>query len=129
MYVNSWRKRQTNQPLEPLESAIADVISHHPEYQAILEDEEKALSHDFLPEQGQTNPFLHMGMHIAIREQLETGRPPGITDTYQLLMKKIGDPHEVEHRMMDCLGQIMWEAQRSGQMPDEKSYLECLKRL
>lgn len=129
IYIDSWHKRKTNQPLEPLEAVIANVIEQHPEYQSMLEDRDSALSHDYTPEQGQTNPFLHMGMHIAIREQLETGRPEGIIESYQLLMAKLGDPHEVEHRMMECLGQVMWEAQRSGKMPNDEEYLHCLKRL
>lgn len=129
MYIDSWHKRKTNQPLEPLETVIANVIEQHPEYQSMLEDRDDALSHDYTPEQGQTNPFLHMGMHIAIREQLETGRPEGIIESYQLLMAKMGDTHKVEHGMMECLGQVMWEAQRSGKMPDDQEYLHCLKRL
>ena len=129
MYLDSWHKRQANLPLEPLQAMIADVVAQHPEYHALLEDRESALNHDYTPEQGETNPFLHMGMHIALHEQLQTGRPTGITESYQLLAAKLGDAHEAEHRMMECLGQVMWEAQRSGQMPDDQEYLLCIKRL
>jgi hypothetical protein len=129
MYIDSWHRRQTNQPLEPLQTLIADVVAQHPEYQSMLEDQDRALSHDYIPEQGETNPFLHMGMHIAIHEQLQTGRPAGIVESYQRLVAKLGDTHEAEHQMMECLGQVMWEAQRSGKMPDDQEYLHCLKRL
>ena len=77
----------------------------------------------------QSNPFLHMGMHIAIREQLSTQRPPGIEAAYKQLLERLGDLHAVEHHMMECLGQAMWEAQRQGTPPDESAYLECLRRL
>lgn len=128
-YLHAWRKHTERLPVEPLEAMVIDIIALHPEYHPLLSDEEQALSHDFSPEQGQSNPFLHMGMHIAIREQLSTQRPPGITGAYETLLKKLGDPHEVEHRMMECLGEAMWLAQRNNTAPDEAAYLQCLKRL
>lgn len=128
-YVEAWRKYRNNLPSQPLEALIGEVISLHPEYHAMLEDVEQALAGEFLPEAGQSNPFLHMGMHIAIREQLSTNRPAGIVATFEALLKKLGDRHEVEHHMMECLGHAIWEAQNSGTPPDEGKYLECLKRL
>ena len=128
-YVQAWRKHNDKLPIEPLEAMIIDVIALHPEYHAMLGDEEQALSHDYSPEQGQTNPFLHMGMHIAIREQLSTHRPAGINAAYETLLKQLGDIHEVEHRMMECLGEAMWLAQRNNSAPDEAAYLACLQQL
>jgi hypothetical protein len=128
-YAESWRKARNNEPLQPLEQQIASVVSEHPEYHALIEAGEEALDSDYLPDSGESNPFLHMGMHLALREQLSTARPTGIREVWQALQKKIGDAHEVEHRMMACLGQVLWEAQRSGQMPDETAYLHCLRRL
>lgn len=128
-YVEAWRNYRNSLPLQPLEVLIGEVIALHPEYHSMLEDEEQALAGEFLPESGQSNPFLHMGMHIAIREQLSTNRPIGIADVHKGLLKKVGDPHEVEHQMMECLGQAIWEAQNRGIPPDEGEYLECLKRL
>ncbi len=128
-YVATWRKYCAKLPLQPLEALIGEVIAQHPEYHAMLQNEEQALGQEFSAENGQSNPFMHMGMHIGIREQLSTNRPTGIISTYEGLLKKLGDPHEVEHRMIECLGQAMWEAQRSGMSPDESAYLECLKRL
>ena len=127
-YVEAWRKYRNKSTLQPLEALICEVIALHPEYHGMLENEESALAQEFSPEGGQSNPFLHMGMHIAIHEQLSTNRPPGIVDAYEVLLTKLGDRHEVEHRMMECLGQAMWEAQRNGAPPDESAYLECLKR-
>ncbi len=128
-YIDSWRKYRNKEMLQPLETMVAEVISQHPEYHALLEKGEAFLDQDFMPEQGQTNPFLHMGMHLAIREQLGTERPFGIKEVHTTLLMRIGDPHEVEHRMLECLGEAMWEAQRSGTPPDEASYLECLKKI
>lgn len=127
-YIDSWRKFQQQEPLSPLEAMVTEVIALHPEYHGLLEKEE-SLDRDFSPEEGQTNPFLHMGMHLAIREQLTTRRPPGIEIVHAELLNRLGDPHEVEHRMLECLGEAMWEAQRSGTPPDEMRYLECLKRI
>lgn len=128
-YIDSWNKRRNNQPLEPLETLVASVIEHHPEYHSMLEDSDNALTSDYTPELGETNPFLHMGMHIAIHEQLQTNRPEGIIESYQLLLNRVGDTHEAEHRMMECLGEVMWKAQRNNTVPDEQEYLNCIKRL
>lgn len=128
-YAESWRKARANEPLEALEQQIAAVIGEHPEYHSYLESPDSTLERDFAPQGGESNPFLHMGMHLALREQLATGRPPGIRELWPLLLKKIGDAHEVEHRMMECLGQALWEAQRSNRMPDEAAYLECLRKM
>ncbi|MCW8919116.1 MAG: DUF1841 family protein [Gammaproteobacteria bacterium] len=128
-YLQAWRKHLEGQPIEPLEGMIIDVITLHPEYHTLLVDEERALSHDYSPEQNQTNPFLHMGMHIAIREQLSTRRPAGINDAYEALLKQLGGRHQAEHRMMECLGEAMWQAQRNNTVPDEVAYLACLQKL
>jgi hypothetical protein len=99
----------------------------HPEYYDIVEDPDR-IDRDFTPEQGETNPFLHMGMHLALREQSMTDQPPGVREVYFALMKRFGGDHEAEHQMMECLGDILWNAQRAGAEPDPENYLECLKK-
>jgi hypothetical protein len=128
-YVEVWRKFQKGEPLQPLEAMIAEVVALHPEYHALLQDEEKVLTQEFSADSGQGNPFMHMGMHIGLREQVSTDRPPGIKAIHSALTLKTGDTHEAEHRMIECLGQAMWEAQQNGMPPDESRYLECLRRL
>ncbi len=123
-----WKKFNDKHPLDPMENRIADVIKLHPEYHSLLEDS-AMLDNDYTPEMGQTNPFLHMGMHIALHEQLSTNRPAGIKEVYEKLQSKTKDMHETEHHMMDCLGEAMWQAQRNNTMPDEAGYLLCLKKL
>jgi hypothetical protein len=124
-YLEAWRKLRENQPLEPLERLVAEVVAEHPEYHALLENR-VALERDYTPEMGQSNPFLHMGMHLALHEQLASDRPSGIVSAYQRLLLRHGDAHQVEHRMMECLGNALWQAQRDGREPDEASYLDCL---
>lgn len=129
VFLQAWKKYNENQPLEPLEELVVGILSQHPEYQSLLENEDKALSRDYLPESGETNPFLHMGMHIAIHEQLSTDRPAGIAAVFQQLIIQAGDPHMAEHQVMDCLGEMLWRAQRDGRMPDEQAYLNSLRKL
>ncbi len=128
IYLKVWQKMQDQSLLEPMEAIIADVIKLHPEYHQILDKGECAVEKDFSPEDGQTNPFLHMGMHITLREQAGGDRPAGIHDIYQNLVQQKG-MHEAEHAMMECLGQTLWNAQRHNAMPDENAYLACLRQL
>ena len=113
--------------MEPLEAMVVDVVSIHPEYHNMLEKSHE-LDQDYLPENGQTNPFLHMGMHITLREQFSTNRPTGITGIYQQLLIKLGDTHEAEHEMMECLAETLWQAQQKSSHPDEDFYLNCLRK-
>ena len=112
-----------------MEMMIVEVIRLHPEYQALIDAGEATLDADYSVEMGQSNPFLHMGMHIAIREQLSVDRPNGIVLLHQQLLAKLGDVHETEHRIMECLGESLWLAQRQGQAPDESAYLDCVQKL
>lgn len=126
-YAETWHKHINRLPLEPLEAQILDVILMHPEYHAALGSDS---SHqDYLPESGQTNPYLHMGLHLGLREQLQTDRPAGIKAIYQHLCARLQDTHEAEHRMMDCLAQTLWEAQRNASAPDDRVYMHYLKSL
>lgn len=127
MFFSSWEKHLGKQLMQPLEAVVAKIIELHPEYHALLENQE-ALDKDFTPEMGQTNPFLHMAMHISIQEQLSTKRPTGIEQLYQSLLIKNKDAHETEHLMMECLGKMLWEAQSQSREPDENDYLSCLKQ-
>ena len=129
LFIDSWSKRLTKTSMEPIEERVATVVAEHPEYHRLLEKADAAPSRDYLPEFGETNPFLHMAMHIALREQLSSNRPQGIANIYRRMLVKHGDPHEVEHRMAECLGETLWRAQRENTLPDEHAYLECLQRL
>ncbi len=129
VYIEAWRKYREGKPMEPLEAQIADVIALHPEYHAALEDPEGDVARDYTPEGGQSNPFLHMGLHLAVRDQIATNRPAGIRALFEAIARKRGDEHEAEHAMIECLAEALWEAQRTGRPPDEQAYLERLKQL
>lgn len=129
MYLEAWRKFSARMPLEPLEAQLAAVIAEHPEYVAWLEAGEGALSAEFTPEGGRENPFLHMGLHLAIREQVATNRPAGIAEIHGKLSARLGNAHAAEHAMLEPLAEALWEAQRQGRMPDEQAYLERLRKL
>lgn len=126
MYSDAWQKRCAGSVLSPLESQIAQVVEEHPEYHGVVTGD---LDQDFNVEGGRTNPFLHMGLHLGIREQVATDRPAGISAIFQSLTRKHGDPLDAEHRMIDCLAEALWEAQRNNSPPDEAAYLDKLKSL
>ena len=127
MYVDAWQKLQRGEPLSPLEAQIAEVVSQHPEYHDLLDPDR--LDDAYTPEGGRTNPFLHMGLHLAVRDQVATDRPPGIAAVYRSIVDAADDAHAAEHRVLDCLAETLWEAQNRGAPPDEQAYLERLKGL
>lgn len=128
-YLEAWRRRRDGLPLEPLQAQIADVIELHPEYRAVLEQGDSVLDRDYSPESGQSNPFLHMGLHLAVRDQLATDRPAGIRSAFGDVVRRAGDVHAAEHQLIECLAETLWEAQRAGLPPDESAYLTRVKRL
>jgi hypothetical protein len=129
MYLAAWEKFRTGEPLEPLERQLAAVIAEHPEYHAWLDTGDAALGAEFTPEGGRMNPFLHLGLHLAVREQVATDRPVGIRAVHTTLTARTGSEHDAEHAMLEVLGEVLWDAQRSGRAPDETTYLERLRRL
>ena len=126
MYRSAWQKFRDEKALSPLEAQIAQVVEQHPEYHDAVAGD---LERDFTVEAGETNPFLHMGLHLGIREQVTTDRPAGIAAIFRQLAAQLGDAHSAEHRMIDCLAETLWEAQRDNRAPDEQAYLERLRRL
>ena len=127
MYVDAWRKACEGRPLSPLEGQIADVIADHPEYHDVLTGEN--LEESYTPEGGRSNPFLHMGLHLALRDQVATDRPPGIRSVFDSIAARATDRLDAEHRAIECLAETFWEAQSQNKAPDEQHYLEKLKRL
>lgn len=127
-YAEAWDKARRGEALSGSEQRIAEVIGAHPEYQAIVESGDAALEAEYLPETGQTNPYLHMGLHIAIREQVAIDRPHGVRTIYQHL-SAADSTHTAEHAMLECLAETLWEAQRANCAPDDAAYLRRLHRL
>ncbi len=128
-YCESWDKHLKQQEkLSPLEQQIVAVVKEHPEYHALLENQEASVSADYLPEMGETNPFLHMGMHLGLRDQISTDRPVGIAELYQRLVAKKGI-HDAEHAMMECLAEMIYQAQQNQTAPDDITYMDCLGKV
>ncbi|MFI4918049.1 MAG: DUF1841 family protein [Legionellales bacterium] len=129
MFFVSWDKYQQKKTLQPLEQEIVAVMLAHPEYHRLLENPGKFQEHSYYPEFGETNPFLHMGLHLAVREQITTNRPAGIKEAYAQLLKKYADPLQVEHLIMDQLAECLWLSQKNNLPPDETLYLNTVAGL
>jgi len=124
-------KAQAGQPMEAIETLASLWIAEHPEYHADLADAHAALArnYDAAPGQpGQTNPFLHLSMHLSISEQCSIDQPRGIRQAVELLAKRLDSLHDAHHAAMDCLGQMLWESQRAGRPPDGEAYIACVQR-
>ena len=126
-YADAWQKYCDKRAMSPLEAQIAAVIGEHPEFQDAVACSE--LDRDFTPEGGGTNPFLHMGLHLGLREQVATNRPAGITKIFESLAAKARSAHAAEHQMIECLAEALWEAQSQNRAPDDRKYLERLRLL
>ena len=127
-FFETWRKYKQREILSAMEDIALNTILLHPEYQAILEDPERYQEKDFFPEMGDTNPFLHMGMHIAIQEQLSIDQPEGIRQRFQRLLERTRDEHIAVHQIMECLAEMIWQAQRNQSEMDASVYFDCLDR-
>jgi hypothetical protein len=127
-----WRKHAEGRVLTPLEATALKWIAVHPEYHGWLADEARALAEDFTVERGLGNPFLHLSMHLALEEQLSIDQPPGIVAAFGRLAERSGDAHDAAHEALECLGEIVWSAQRSAVPADAEAigaaYLDCLRR-
>jgi len=127
-YVEAWRKHLAKMPLTPLEAMIADVIGAHPEYQTVVADMATATAFESSTSGSVENPFLHMGLHLAVRDQVSIDRPPGVRELHRLLQTRHGDAHRAEHVLMEALGETLWQAQRDGRPPDEARYLTLARQ-
>ncbi len=132
VFFRAWQRHRENLPLEGVEPLIVAVALRHPEYHPLLEtassDPARYDDRDYSPENGQTNPFLHLGMHIAIEEQLALDQPRGIRAQYQRLLTRLADEHAVQHHIMECLGEWLWRAGREDAPLSETVYLDCIAR-
>ncbi len=127
-FCEARRKQLAALPLSPIESIAEAWIARHPEYHTELDNAPAALAADYRVEDGRTNPFLHLSMHLTIEEQVSIDQPRGIRTAVQQLAARHGDLHAAHHAVMDCLGEMIWASQRSGQPPDALRYLDCVQR-
>ena len=127
-FCGAWRKQQEAAPLTPLETLASLWIAEHPEYHADVSDEAAALAADYRVDAGRTNPFLHLSMHLSISEQCSIDQPPGIRGAVEATAARLGSLHDAHHQAMECLGEMIWQSQRSGRPPDGDAYVECVRR-
>ena len=126
--IDAWHKYRAGEPLSGLEQTAAQLIAMHHEYHPVLETPDTHVDRDYRPEQGDINPFLHLSLHLAVAEQLAIDQPPGIVAHFARLRDARGDTHEALHAIVECLGEVIWQAQRTGGSPDGAAYLACLER-
>lgn len=127
-FFEAWQKFSSQAPLTALEVMAVEIMTDHPEYHTLLSQRDKYVDRDYLPESGDVNPFLHMSMHLSIREQVSIDQPPGVRAEHQRLSISLGDVMTAEHAMMDCLGEMIWHAQRNRTAPDPRLYFGCLAK-
>lgn len=127
-FFDVWAKYRAGQPLAGAEQPALDAVLAHPEYHTMLDQPERYQDRDYLPEAGETNPFLHLSMHLAIAEQLSVDQPPGIRERYHRLLQQHDDAMAAQHAIMDCLGEMIWQVQRHQTAFDSAAYLRCLDR-
>lgn len=127
-FCETYRKSTAGEILTPLEAMAAQWINHHPEYHAVLSDKEGALARDYSVAQGESNPFLHLSMHLSIAEQVSIDQPRGIAQAHAALVQRCGSVHDAHHHMMECLGEMIWTSQRNGLPPDGDAYVQCVKK-
>lgn len=121
-------KQQAGQPMEAIETLAGLWIAEHPEYHAELADVDAALARNYDETPTRTNPFLHLSMHLSISEQCSIDQPRGIRQAVELLSRRLDSLHDAHHAAMECLGQMLWESQRSGRPPDGEAYVACVQR-
>lgn len=126
-FFDTWRKYRAGETLSDLEQVTLRVISLHPEYHALLDNPERHLDQDYLPEDGGLNPFLHLSLHLAVEEQLSIDQPRGIRAHFERIALATGSEHDARHALLECLAEVIWQAQRSNTAPDQTLYVACLE--
>ena len=121
-------KQQAGQPMEAIETLAGLWIAEHPEYRDELADADAAVARNYDETPTRTNPFLHLSMHLSISEQCSIDQPRGIRQAVELLSRRLGSLHDAHHAAMECLGQMLSDAQCAGRAPDGQAYIACVQR-
>jgi hypothetical protein len=127
-FCNAYAKARAGEPMDAIEIIASQWMNEHPEYAADFADVDVALAAVYDAQNGQTNPFLHLSMHLSISEQCSIDQPRGIRQAVELLTHKRNSLHDAHHDAMDCLGTMLWESQRAGRPPDGDNYVACVQR-
>ena len=127
-FCETYRKFRAKEILTPLEAIASDWINQHSEYDEVLRDLDTALHANYSMDQANSNPFLHLSMHLSIAEQIAVDQPRGVRAAFDILARKLNSQHEAQHEIMECLGTMIWNSQRNGLPPDGEAYIEALKK-
>jgi hypothetical protein len=127
-FFDAWAKFKQQKALTDLEKIALGVMHMHPEYHAILDAPEQFQNQEYFPEFGETNPFLHMSLHLSILEQISINQPIGIAGIYEQLKLKHQDEHNAQHDILECLGEVIWQAQRKNSAIDSQYYVQLLQQ-
>lgn len=123
---DAWAKFKQNALLSDLEKIAVEVMQMHPEYHAVLDAPDRHMNQQYFPEMGETNPFLHLSLHLSVIEQISINQPIGITQIYNALCQQYGDAHLAYHDLIDCLAETIWQSQRQNLPLDATHYLSLL---
>ena len=127
-FFDAWARYRAGQPLAGLEATALELALLHPEYHAVLDDPQRYRAQEYFPELGETNPFLHLSLHMALEEQLSIDQPAGVRAAFARLLERSADHHAALHAAIDCVAEMVWRAQRDGTPPDPDAYLDCLAK-
>lgn len=127
-FFEAWRKFNLQSPLTDLEKIAVSVMHLHPEYHAILNAPEQYKQQAYFPEMGETNPFLHMSLHLSVLEQISINQPIGISDIYTKLRTHHQNEHDAQHDILECLAETIWSAQRNNTALDAEHYITLLQQ-
>ena len=127
-FHQAWEKFTKKQPLDPMESIAATIISNHPEFHDFFSSMD-SLEAVITPESGNINPYLHVAHHLAIIEQINSNSPVGARTIYQQLIKREKDEHLVQHLMMSVLAEWLSDISNSRKEMNEHDYISALKKL
>ena len=127
-FCSVYAKSRSAQPMDAMETLASQWIAEHPQYHADFQDLDAAIVRVYTEGNGQTNPFLHLSMHLSISEQCSIDQPSGIRQAVELLAHRRDSVHAAHHAAMECLGTMLWESQRAGRPPDGEAYVACVQR-
>lgn len=127
-FFDAWAKYKQQHALTDLEKMAVAIMHMHPEYHPILDHPEQYLQQAYFPEMGETNPFLHMSLHLSIQEQISINQPIGITPAYGKLCTHYQEEHAAQHALLECLAETIWLAQRNQSGLDAAHYLQLIEQ-